>query len=102
MLGEGAPAADIAAARHAYGLDVPLGTQYLNYWRGLVHGDMGKSLRYNKNVAQIIGQAYPWTLQLTVAALSVALLMLDAAITPPDTCGPCEGLSEGVVELIAP
>ncbi|HEX8797725.1 MAG TPA: ABC transporter permease, partial [Terriglobales bacterium] len=28
MLGEGAPAADIQAARHAYGLDVPLGTQY--------------------------------------------------------------------------
>ena len=41
MLGEGAPAADITAARHAYGLDVPLGTQYVNYWRGLLHGDMG-------------------------------------------------------------
>src|SRR5205823_5527987 len=31
MLGEGAPAADIQAARHAYGLDAPLGKQYLNY-----------------------------------------------------------------------
>ena len=69
MLGEGAPAADLAAARHAYGLDVPLGTQYVNYWRGLVHGDMGKSLRFNKNVGQIISDAYPWTLQLTLAAL---------------------------------
>ena len=75
MLGEGVPAADIAAARHAYGLDVPLGTQYVNYWRGLLRGDMGKSLRYNKEVGQLIGEAYPWTLQLTVAALAVALLL---------------------------
>ena len=75
MLGEGAPAADIAAARHAYGLDVPLGTQYVNYWRGLVHGDMGRSFRFNKNVGQIIAQAYPWTLQLTLAALTVALCL---------------------------
>jgi ABC-type dipeptide/oligopeptide/nickel transport system permease component len=34
MLGEGAAAGDIQAARHAYGLDVPLGEQYLNYWKG--------------------------------------------------------------------
>jgi peptide/nickel transport system permease protein len=75
MLGEGAPAADIQAARHVYGLDVPLGTQYVNYWRGLFHGDMGRSLRYNTGVGHIIAQAYPWTLQLTVAALTVALCL---------------------------
>ena len=33
MLGEGATAADIAGLRHAYGLDVPLGTQYVRYWQ---------------------------------------------------------------------
>ncbi len=32
MLGEGVPAADLQAARHAYGLDLPLSQQYLNYW----------------------------------------------------------------------
>ena len=68
MLGEGAAATDIAAARHAYGLDVPLGQQYVNYWRGLLHGDMGRSLRYNQNVGHIVAQAYPWTLQLALAA----------------------------------
>ena len=50
MLGEGAAATDIAAARHAYGLDVPLGQQYVKYWEGLLHGDMGRSLRFNQNV----------------------------------------------------
>ena len=75
MLGEGAAATDIAAARHAYGLDVPLSQQYVKYWAGLLHGDMGRSLRFNQNVGHIIGQAYPYTLQLTVAALVVALCL---------------------------
>ncbi len=73
MLGEGAAATDISAARHAYGLDVPLGKQYVNYWRGILHGDTGKSLRLNQNVGHIIAQAYPETLELTLAALLVAL-----------------------------
>jgi len=75
MLGEGAPAADIAATRHAYGLDAPLGQQYLHYWKGVLHGDLGPSLRFNQNVARLILQRYPYTLQLTVAALFVAILI---------------------------
>jgi peptide/nickel transport system permease protein len=73
MLGESAAAADVVAARHAYGLDVPLGKQYVNYWRGILHGDMGRSLRLNQNVGHVIAQAYPATMQLTLAALLVAL-----------------------------
>ncbi len=75
MLGEGAAATDIAAARHAYGLDVPLSRQYVNYWRGIVHGDMGKSLRLNQPVGHIIADAYPYTMELTLAALIVALAL---------------------------
>jgi len=75
MLGEGAPAADIAAARHAYGLDVPLGQQYLHYWKGVLHGDLGPSLRFNQSVSRLIVQRYPYTLQLTIAALLVATLI---------------------------
>jgi ABC-type dipeptide/oligopeptide/nickel transport system permease component len=75
MLGEGAASADIQAARHAYGLDQPLGVQYLHYWRGLIHGDMGLSLRFNQNVASVIAERYPFTLELTFAALLVAVLL---------------------------
>jgi len=75
MLGEGAPAADIAATRHAYGLDAPLRQQYLNYWKGVLHGDLGPSLRFNQNVGKLIVQRYPYTLQLTVSALLVALII---------------------------
>ncbi len=75
MLGEGAPATDIQAARHAYGLDVPLAQQYFHYWRGVLHGDLGPSLRFNQNVGKLIAQRYPYTLQLTLASLAVAILL---------------------------
>ena len=75
MLGEGAPAADLQAARHAYGLDLPLGRQYVNYWNGVVHGDLGPSVRFNQSVGSLVVQRYPYTLELTVAALLVALLL---------------------------
>ncbi len=75
MLGEGAASADVQAVRHAYGLDEPIGRQYLHYWEGVAHGDLGQSLRFNQNVGQIIAQRYPYTLQLTLASLAVALLL---------------------------
>ena len=75
MLGEGAPVTDVQAARHAYGLDLPLGRQYLNYWEGVLHGDLGPSLRFNQGVTRLIAQRYPYTLQLTLAALAVAILL---------------------------
>ena len=75
MLGEGAPATDVQAARHAYGLDLPLGRQYLNYWEGVVRGDLGPSLRFNQGVSHLISQRYPYTLQLTLAALVVAIVL---------------------------
>jgi ABC-type dipeptide/oligopeptide/nickel transport system permease component len=75
MLGEGAPATDVQAARHAYGLDVPLCQQYLHYWSGVLRGDLGPSLRFNQSVTKLIAQRYPYTLQLTAAALLVAILL---------------------------
>jgi ABC-type dipeptide/oligopeptide/nickel transport system permease component len=68
MLGDGATASDIAGLRHAYGLDVPLGEQYMRYWRGIFHGDLGQSLRLHDSVLHLILQRYPYTLALTVAA----------------------------------
>src|ERR1700692_2078441 len=75
MLGKGPPPSDIAATRHAYGLDAPLGQQYLRYWKGVLHGDLGRSIRYNETVTKITGQRYPYTLRLTLASLLVAILL---------------------------
>jgi peptide/nickel transport system permease protein len=75
MLGEGAASADIEATSHAYGLDAPIGKQYANYWRGVLHGDLGKSIRLQQPVASLIKDAYPSTLLLTFASLAVALVL---------------------------
>ena len=75
MLGEGAPATDLQAARHAYGLDAPLPTQYLRYWQGVLHGDLGRSLRLNQPVTSLIAHAYPETLALALCALAVAIAL---------------------------
>ncbi|HEV2112731.1 MAG TPA: nickel ABC transporter permease [Terriglobales bacterium] len=75
MLGEGAAAADLQAARHAYGLDLPLRQQYFHYWRGVLHGDLGTSLRFDQSVSSLIAERYPLTLELTAASLALALLL---------------------------
>ncbi len=75
MLGESAASADIQAARHQYGLDLPIGTQYVNYWKDVLRGDLGRSIRLNQNVGKIIAERYPATIMLTFAALAVAILL---------------------------
>jgi ABC-type dipeptide/oligopeptide/nickel transport system permease component len=78
MLGDGATSADVAALRHAYGLDAPLGVQYLRYWTGVLHGDLGESLRLQLPVRQLVMERYPYTLVLTLAAL-----LLGVAVAVP-------------------
>src|SRR5437764_8470132 len=75
MLGEGAPAADVASARHAYVLDLPVRQQYFHYWAGVLHGDLGPSIRFNQGVSRLIAQRYPYTLELTLASMLVAVLL---------------------------
>jgi ABC-type dipeptide/oligopeptide/nickel transport system permease component len=78
MLGEGATAANIADLRHQYGFDLPLHTQYLRYWHGIAHGNLGESLRLHDSVLHLILQRYPYTLALTMAAM-----LLGAGIAIP-------------------
>jgi len=75
MLGEGAAGVDLAAARHQYGLDAPLTTQYVNYWRGVLHGNLGQSIRFQQGVGSLIAVRYPFTIQLTLAALAIAIVL---------------------------
>lgn len=75
MLGEGASAADLQAARHAYGLDVPIGEQYINYWEDVLHGNLGRSLRFDQPVTELVLERYPQTMELTLASMIVALFI---------------------------
>lgn len=101
MLGEGARPADIAALRHAYGLDLPLGTQYFRYWRGVLHGNLGQSIRLNDTVTHLVLTRYPFTVELTAAALFVALLLaIPAGIAAALHRGRSQDHVVGVVSLL--
>lgn len=54
MLGQGATPADISSLRHLYGLDQPLWKQFVLYWAGVVHGNLGVSIRLHETVVSAI------------------------------------------------
>lgn len=57
-----------------YGFDKPLGEQYVQYMGNLLKGDFGYSMKYtNKTVNYIIGQTFPFSADLGIRSLVVAI-----------------------------
>ncbi|MGA7915281.1 MAG: nickel ABC transporter permease [Candidatus Acidiferrales bacterium] len=75
MLGEGARADDLQQLRHALGLDVPIPVQYERYLKGVLHGNLGESFRFQQPVTKVILEHYPATLELAAVALGVCILI---------------------------
>jgi ABC-type dipeptide/oligopeptide/nickel transport system permease component len=75
MLGESAPAADLAELRGKLGLDQPLVTQYRKFLAGLVTGDMGTSFRYQTPVGREILRRIGPTAELASAAMVVSVAL---------------------------
>jgi peptide/nickel transport system permease protein len=99
-LGENATEAQVAELRHRLGLDLPLGQQYVNYWRGIARGDLGRSLQNpDERALEKILSRYPATIELALAGLTVAILM---AIPLGVTAGTRQGtLADNAVSVIA-
>jgi peptide/nickel transport system permease protein len=75
ILGEDATPQALASMRTALGEDQPLPVQYLAWLSAFVRGDMGRSLATNQPVTEAIASRIPITLELTVFALAVAVLI---------------------------
>jgi peptide/nickel transport system permease protein len=75
MLGQDARVEDLEQLRHTLGLDQPIGVQYARYLEGLARGDWGRSMRFAAPVRAIVLQRFPATLELSLAALAVCLLI---------------------------
>ncbi len=71
--------------RQKYGLDQPLHVQYLRWLQNFASGDFGESFRLKRPVRDLLAEAIPYTLQLTVLAL-----LLDALF----------GISLGIVSAV--
>jgi peptide/nickel transport system permease protein len=75
MLGDAAAPEDVARLRSRLGLDRPLTVQYTDFVAGLVRGDLGTSMRFNRPVTSVILERMPATLELAAAAMLVAVLL---------------------------
>lgn len=75
LVGPHASPETLEAARQSLGLDKPVLTQYVLYMEGLFHGDMGVSIRTQMPVAGELARYFPATLELTLAAMVIAVFL---------------------------
>ncbi len=66
---------DMDAIRERLGLNDPLPVQYLRFMRGVLHGDMGRTIRGNRPVVQEFMSRFPNTLKLAFSSLFLAVLV---------------------------
>ncbi len=65
----------IEQVRESLGLNDPLPVQFWNYLVGVVQGDLGRSIITNQPVTRQLIEHFPETLQLTLAAMLVAIVL---------------------------
>jgi len=65
----------VEAFREKHGLDEPLVVQYVDWLIGVLQGDLGNSYLSGRPVVELLAEALPPTLQLSTAALVVALVV---------------------------
>lgn len=75
MLGPDVPQDSIDAFRKAWGLDQPLWIQYIAYLKSIFTGDFGVSMRDKASALRLVMERVPATLQLTVPALILKLVI---------------------------
>jgi len=75
MLGQGATQELIEQVREAEGLNEPVYVQYADYLGDLAVGDLGYSWRSEREVAVMVIERIPATIELAVAATIIALLI---------------------------
>ena len=76
LLGQYMSAEGLATLRQQMGLDLPVWKQYLDYFGGLLRGDLGSSLVLGKPATEMIMEVAPYTLIIVVGGLLIGMLMV--------------------------
>jgi ABC-type dipeptide/oligopeptide/nickel transport system permease component len=71
----GASAETMARLRQQLGLDDPLLVQYWRFLSNALRGDLGNSIFQNRPVVTLIAEQLPATIELTTAAMTLAVLV---------------------------
>lgn len=75
MLGEKATQAVCERFMREQGLDQPIPVQFAIYMGDILQGDFGNSIRFSRPVSLILIERLPMTIELSLAALTLALLV---------------------------
>jgi len=65
----------VEVIRKEFGLDKPVIVQYFNYIKGLLQGDLGRSIRTRRLVIDDLIRFFPATFELTVFSLFLAVIL---------------------------
>src|SRR5213082_1009239 len=76
----------VAFLRAKFHLDEPLPVRYWYWAKGVLHGDLGDSVRIQKPVSELIVEKLPVTIQLAAMAIVIALVI---------------GITAGVISAVA-
>jgi peptide/nickel transport system permease protein len=87
MLGQDATPAELERLRHLLELDQPLPIQFGHYLTRLASGQLGDSIFQHQPVTKLLGDRFPATIELTVAAMLVAITL---------------GITTGVISALTP
>ena len=72
VLGQKATQEEIAKLKTQLGLDLPMRKQYKNYLKGIVKGDMGKTIFGNKDVKELLKERMKPTITLATFSVTIA------------------------------
>jgi peptide/nickel transport system permease protein len=98
MLPPGATAVQIEKFRAEWGFDDPVIVQYWRFLKRAVHGEFGVSLRHGQQSLPLIAARLPATLQLTVTAMLLAIVLAVplGVLAATHRGGPVDLLAMGV------
>lgn len=73
--GPDAPPEMVEQIRHEYGLDKPLPVQFVLYLEGILHGQLGQSVRTGHSVTEDLSEFFPATFELVTVSMLIAILL---------------------------
>ncbi|NPV08962.1 MAG: ABC transporter permease [Anaerolineae bacterium] len=91
-MGELVDQSEVDALRARYGLGQPIYMQYAKWMGGVLKGDLGRSLQWNKPVATLIKDRLPWSFSISlvsfifvwVVGLPIGVYSATNQYSPPD------------------
>jgi peptide/nickel transport system permease protein len=75
LLGERATESTVREIEEQYGLDDPIHVQYFRYVENVVRGDLGTSIRSRRPVSDELGERFPATIELALAAMLFSVVV---------------------------